>query len=73
MTHRELMRRIGMREYWRVCRKINEEAGLPPHAHAQSAEEQKQCAECQEWHRNFERIWERVFGPLLEDKEQKIH
>jgi hypothetical protein len=73
MTHRELIHRIGLREYWKLCSIINEAAGMPPHTHAQSAEEQKQCAECREWHRNFEQIWEEVFGPFLEDNGEKKH
>jgi hypothetical protein len=67
MTHEELMRRIGLGEYWKLCRKISEEAGAPPHAHAESGEEMKQCPECQEWQRNFEAIWQRVFRPLLKE------
>jgi hypothetical protein len=64
MNNDKLMRRIGLAAWWRLARQVNQEAGVPPHAHAESGEEQKRCAECQEWQRNFEAIWERVFGPL---------
>jgi hypothetical protein len=63
MNNDKLMRRIGLAAWWRLARQVNQQAGAPPqHCHA-SGEEQKRCAECQEWQRNFEAIWERVFGP----------
>jgi hypothetical protein len=64
MNHDELIRRIGLKKYIELLRKVNDEAGSPPHPHSESGEEQKRCAECQEWQRNFDRIWEKVFRPL---------
>ena len=71
MNNDELMRKIGLPAWWRLASKVNEEAGAPPHAHAESGEEQKQCAECQAWQRNFEAIWEKVFGPLEKEGEEE--
>jgi hypothetical protein len=67
MTHEELIARIGLREYWKMCRKINQEAGAPAHAHAGAGDERDRCPECQEWQRDFETIWDRVFEPLLRE------
>jgi len=70
MNHDELMRRIGLKKYIELLRRVNDEAGAPPHAHAEAGDEQNRCPGCQEWQRNFEVIWKKVFGPL-EDQGEK--
>ena len=72
IDHHELMRKMGLANYWKLLRKINEEAGAPPHAHDESGEEQKQCAECQARERRFQAIWEREFGTKLKQASQGI-
>jgi hypothetical protein len=71
MDNDKLIRRIGLAAWWRLARKVNEEAGAPPHAHQESGEEMKQCLECQEWQCNFERIWNTVVGPLENEAEKE--
>jgi hypothetical protein len=69
MDHHVLSHKLGLKKYIGLIREANAEAGRPPHAHAESGEERKQCAECQAWDRNFEAIWLRVFAPYEDEGE----
>jgi hypothetical protein len=70
MDHNAMAHKLGFRKYIQLIRKANADAGpSPQHCHV-SSEEQKQCAECQEWQRLLDASFERVFGPY-EDKGEK--
>jgi hypothetical protein len=67
-----LAHKLGLRKFLELLRKADADAdaGPPPQHFHVSGEEQKQCAECQAWQREFEAIFERVFAPY-EDEEHK--
>jgi len=58
-----LAHKLGLRKFPELLRKANADAGPPPQHFHVSGEEQKQCAKCQAWQREFEAIFERVFAP----------
>ncbi len=70
MDHDAMAHKLGLSKYIQLIRKANADAGpCPQHFHV-SGEEQKQCAECQEWQCLLNASFERVFGPY-EDKGNK--
>jgi hypothetical protein len=71
MNHDNLMRQHGLKAYLDLLRKANADAGPPPQHFHVSGEEQKQCAECQEWQRGLEASFERVFRPFEDNGEKR--
>ena len=66
-----LAHKLGLKQFLGLLRKANADSGQPPQHFHVSGEEQKQCAECQAWQREFEVIFERVFAPYEDSGEKR--